>query len=127
MKECRQSTEGEAFLRQWYCEIDGKKPFSEISGKTVGKDLIVDFPGNPLDFSGFRDWYESQCLNYTGKHDIHTVEVTEDKEHMEIFSEITWKAEDKEGKTVTLYPNVTLKLRQENGWKVYYYGCRDRQ
>ena len=36
MKECRQSTEGEAFLRQWYCEIDGKKPFSEISGKTVG-------------------------------------------------------------------------------------------
>ena len=55
------------------------------------------------------------------------MEVTEDKEHMEIFSEITWKAEDKEGKTVMLYPNVTLKLRQENGWKVYYYGCRDRQ
>ena len=55
MKECRLSTEGEEFLRQWYGEIDGKKPFSEISGKTVGRDLIVDFPGNPLDFSGFRN------------------------------------------------------------------------
>lgn len=127
MKGYRQSEEGKEFLRQWYCEIDGKKPFSEISKKTVGKDLVVDFPGNPLDFSGFWDWYESQCLNYTGRHEIHTVEVTKDEEHMVIFSEITWTAEDKEGKTVRLYPNVTLKLRWENGWKVYYYGCRDRQ
>lgn len=127
MEERELTAQGEAFIRGWYGRIDAKVPFEEIAADTTGQSLTVDFPGNPLDFGGFRTWYEGQCRDFTGRHEIHTVKVTGNEHKMEIFSEITWNADKADGGRLTLYPNVTLKLVRDNGWKVDFYGCVDRQ
>ena len=127
MDERELTEQGEAFIRGWYARIDAKVPFEEIVGDTAGESLIVDFPGNPLDFCGFKSWYEGQCRDFTGRHQLHTVRVSGSDTEMEIFSEITWTAEKTEGGTLTLYPNVTLRLVKDGGWKVCYYGCVDRK
>ena len=114
------------FIREWYRRIDSKTDFSALEEMTVGEEIIVDFPNNPLDFDGFRRWYEGQCRDYTGEHCIHSVRVTEEKNAIVIFSEITWRAKDMAGQQITLYPNVTLKLRPETR-RIFYYGCVDRK
>lgn len=114
------------FIREWYRRIDSKTDFSALEEMTVGEEIIVDFPNNPLDFDGFRRWYEGQCRDYTGEHCIHSVRVTEEKNAIVIFSEITWRAKDMAGQQITLYPDVTLKLRPETR-RIFYYGCVDRK
>ena len=126
MEERELTAQGEAFIREWYGKIDAKVPFEEIAARTVGQALTVDFPGNPLDFSGFKNWYEGQCRDFTGRHNLHSVKVSGAEREMEIFSEITWEARDTGGGALTLYPNVTLRLVWDEGWKVSYYGCVDR-
>lgn len=117
---------GEDFIRQWYRKIDGKAPFEKIERLTVGEALVVDFPNNPLDLQGFRSWYNAQCRDFTGTHEIHSIRVSRvDDGTLVIFSEITWNALDSAGKTITMRPNVTLKLDPVSR-KVYYYGCVDR-
>ena len=127
MEERELTAQGEAFIRDWYGRIDAKAPFEEIADRTTGEALTVDFPGNPLDFAGFKCWYEGQCRDFTGKHNLHTIRVSGTDQKMEFFSEITWEANRAEGGTLTLYPNVTLRLVWDDGWKVSYYGCVDRQ
>lgn len=127
MEERELTAQGEAFIRGWYRRIDAKVPFEEIAADTAGEGMTVDFPGNPLDFGGFKSWYEGQCRDFTGRHEIHTIKVSGDEQKLEIFSEITWNADRTDGGTLTLYPNVTLKLAWDDGWKVRYYGCVDRQ
>ena len=56
MEERELTEQGEAFIRGWYARIDAKVPFEEIAGDTAGESLIVDFPGNPRDFCGFKSW-----------------------------------------------------------------------
>ena len=114
------------FIREWYRRIDSKTDFSALEEMTVGEEIIVDFPNNPLDFDGFRRWYEGQCRDYTGEHCIHSVRATEEKNAIVIFSEITWRAKDMAGQQITLYPDVTLKLRPETR-RIFYYGCVDRK
>lgn len=114
------------FIREWYRRIDSKTDFSALEEMTVGEEIIVDFPNNPLDFDGFRRWYEGQCRDYTGEHCIHNVRATEEKNAIVIFSEITWRAKDMAGQQITLYPDVTLKLRPETR-RIFYYGCVDRK
>lgn len=126
MEEKQLTAEGEAFIRGWYEMIDAKAPFEAIAARTAGPGLTVDFPGNPLDFDGFKGWYEGQCRDFTGKHQIHSVKVFGDERELVIFSEITWTARKAEGGTLSLYPNVTLKLTWDDGWKVMFYGCVDR-
>ncbi|MDO5550996.1 MAG: hypothetical protein Q4F76_07485 [Lachnospiraceae bacterium] len=118
---------GETFIKRWYGLIDRKAPISEILPLTVGDEIQVDFPNNPLDWKGFQTWYEGQCRDFTGQHILHTVKVEMKNEEMEIFSEITWKAVDKDGRDIQLFPNVILRLKKEDGFKVYYYGCTDRK
>ena len=113
------------FIREWYRRIDSKTDFSALEEMAVGEEIIVDFPNNPLDFDGFRRWYEGQCREYTGEHCIHSVRATEEKNAIVIFSEITWRAKDMAGQQITLYPDVTLKLRPESR-RIFYYGCVDR-
>lgn len=114
-----------AFIREWYRRIDGKTDFSALEEMTVGEELVVDFPNNLLDFDGFRRWYEGQCRDFTGEHCIHSVRAAEEGNAVVIFSEITWRARNRAGQQITLYPNVTLKLRPESR-KIFYYGCVDR-
>lgn len=134
MKEAITETEnawiwqGETFIRNWYEQIDGKRDFEMVAAMTAGMDLVVDFPNNPLDFYGFQQWYEQQCRVFTGRHLIHSIRVAEEEGLMVIFSEITWEARNLDGETIRQYPNVTMKLRsREEGLKVLYYGCRDRE
>lgn len=114
-----------AFIREWYRRIDSKTPFPRLEEMTVGEEIIVDFPNNPLNFDGFRRWYEGQCRDFTGEHCIHSVRATQGENELVIFSEITWRARSNAGEQITLYPNVTLKLRPESR-KIFYYGCVDR-
>lgn len=117
---------GSDFIRRWYERIDAKAPFETIAGDTVGAELVVDFPNNPLDFDGFRRWYEGQCSNYTGCHHIHRTETAEEQGLLVIRASITWRAESRDREEIVLYPDVTLRLRWEDGWRVCYYGCQDR-
>lgn len=119
--------EGEELIRSWYALIDAKADFHEIAARTAGEELVVDFPGNPLKFEGFKMWYQNQCLDYTGRHEIHSTQVTEEGGLLVIFARITWTAVDRQGKTVVLYPDVTIKWKRDNGWKAVYYGCVDRE
>lgn len=116
---------GILFLNEWYRCIDEKEDFSQLDEKTVGEEIVVDFPNNPMGRNEFRKWYEGQCRSYTGKHFIHSVLVCDRQDYIEIFAEITWRARDSAGNLTELYPNVTLKL-QPDCWKVFYYGCVDR-
>ncbi len=117
---------GEAFIRQWYRMIDGKAPFEEIERLTIGEALVVDFPNNPLDLQGFRGWYNAQCRDFTGAHELHSIRVSlADDGALVIFSEITWNALNLTGRKITMRPNVTLRLTPVSR-KVFYYGCVDR-
>lgn len=118
---------GEEFIRTWYSLIDLKSPINEILSLTVKKEIQVDFPNHPLDLEGFRIWYQEQCWKFTGQHIIHSVTVKMKSGEMEIYSEITWRAVDRNGKEIQMFPNVTMRLRNEEGFKVFYYGCTDRE
>lgn len=117
---------GRDFIEIWYGKIDKKAPIDEILSLTVGKGIRVDFPNNPMDLEGFCAWYEGQCRDYTGQHIMHSVKTTMKDGEMEIYSEITWKAVNRNGKEIEMFPNVTLRLRDEDRFKVFYYGCIDR-
>mgnify|MGYP000895455028 CR=1 FL=1 len=116
---------GAAFIREWYRLIDSKAPFETLE-KLVDRDkLTVDFPGNQMNFEGFRNWYAAQSLGYTSCHHIHHIQVRQEAGQLKIFAEITWQATSCEGIPITLYPNVTVCLSCETG-RVIYYGCVDR-
>lgn len=119
--------EAEELVRSWYALIDAKADFGEIAARTAGQELTVDFPGNPLDFEGFKMWYQGQCRDYNGSHEIHSIQVTEEENLLVTFARITWTAACRQGGTVVLYPDVTIKWKQDNGWKAVYYGCVDRE
>lgn len=116
---------GEKLIREWYHLIDAKAPFASLAELVDQAELVVDFPGNQMDYEGFCKWYAKQSHDYTGCHNIHCIQVQHDEGQLKIFAEITWQAISCDGKPITLYPNVTICLSEKTGL-VTYYGCVDR-
>lgn len=114
--------------RDWYRLMDAKASLEILSEYISEQRFVVEFPNNNMDYEKFCAWYDSQRLNYSGKHIIHNIKICGDDEEAEVFMEITWEAVTSDGQTISLFPNVTLRFHPvHNKWRIFYYGCIDRQ
>ena len=116
---------GKHVIKRGQQMIDSKVAFDELSRYVDRNKLVVDFPNNRMDYEGFQKWYENQSNSFTGVHNIHEIKVWKEGNEIVIFAPITWVAYDREGKTVMLYPDVTIRVDKDSHL-VVFYGCTDR-